>query len=474
MNPVTRHEFADLYRSHTVRVIASAMTAVVMTAAMAGLATRLRDADERAAASEYAEVRWLGQGAKNPHGAAHFGTYVFAPVRALSGLAPGLDEVFGVVVRVEAHVRAPLSGRPMASRPAIGQFGWPSVVSLCELLLPLLAIALGHGAFASRDGDALADSVVTTGVPRARLAAGKLLGALFAMTVCVGPMLLGTAGLVVAVEPSMSNLLGALAIAIGILGYGWAWTAVAVAISAASRRASASLVLGLGVWAAACVILPQLTAVHAATEHPVRADGDFDRAIDRDLDQGMDGHDSQDARVAALREAVLAEYGVARVEDLPINFDGLAMQAGELYSAEVFAHHYEAQWGALAAQEQLLDRAALAAPGLALRRWSTALAQTDLAHHRRLAESVEAFRLEWVAALNAALVEGSRTGDWEYRADEALWATVPSFVGPPAAELGSVMARAMIGGVVLLGWFAVASALALGLGVRRLAPRRGR
>lgn len=474
MNPVTRHEFVNLYRSRTVRVIASAMTAAVMTAAIAGLATRVRDAEERTAASEYARERWLGQGAKNPHGAAHFGTYVFAPVRVLSGLAPGLDEVFGVVVRVEAHLRTPLAGRPIASQPAIGQFGWPSVVSLCEILLPLLAIALGHGAFASHDGAALVDSLRAAAVSRARLVAGKVFGAQLAMLVCVAPMLLGAAGLVVVVEPSTSNLVCALAIVLGVIGYGWAWTAVSVAISAATRRASSSLVLALGIWSASCVILPQLAAMHAATEHPIRADGDFDRAVQRELAEGLDGHDSEDARVTALRDEVLAEYGVARVEDLPINFDGLAMQAGEVYAAEVYAHHHDAQWEALTAQQRVLDRAAVVAPGLALRRWSTALAQTDLSHHRRLADSVEAFRLEWVGSLNDALARGSRTGDWEFRADEELWSTVPSFVAAPPEGFDAIMTRAMTGGLVILWWCVVAGLLALGLGARRLGSGRRR
>ncbi len=474
MNPITRHEFVNLYRSRTVRSVASVMTVVVMIAALAGLVTQQHQVQERVAASEYARERWLGQGAKNPHGAAHFGTYVFAPVRALSGLAPGLDEAFGTVVRVEAHVRTPLSGRPMASRPSVGPFGWPSAVSLCELLLPLLAIALGHGTFASHDGAGLLDSVRTACVSRVRLAAGKLFGAQLAMLACVGPMLLGAAGLAVAVEPSTTNLVCILGIVLGITAYAWAWTAVSVAISAATERASTSLVLASGLWATTCLLAPQFAAAHAAAEHPMRDDMSFQRAVRDDLDAGMDGHDSQDARLAVLREHVLAEYGVARVEDLPINFDGLAMQAGEVHAAEVYAHHFDAQWDVLAAQERVMDRASVLAPGLALQRWAGALAQTDLAHHRRLAESVEAFRLEWVAALNDALVRGSRTGDWEYRADVELWATVPSFVAPKPAEIGSLMAQAGAGGVVLLGWSIVAGALALGLGVRRLSIRGGR
>ncbi|KIG11946.1 hypothetical protein DB30_02247 [Enhygromyxa salina] len=130
------------------RLVTTLVTVVVLLAVLAGLAWRQQAAEERAAAREHARERWLTQAPKSPHGAAHFGTFVFAPARELSALAPGYDEVLGTSARIEAHVRAPLLGRPIAELPYAGRFGWPSMLSLCELLLPLLGIALGHACIA--------------------------------------------------------------------------------------------------------------------------------------------------------------------------------------------------------------------------------------------------------------------------------------------------------------------------------------
>ncbi|MBC8070656.1 MAG: DUF3526 domain-containing protein [Deltaproteobacteria bacterium] len=467
MNTVMRHELTRLYRERSVRWVASAMTAVVMVAALAALVSRQRDARARAEASEYAQRRWLDQGAKNPHGAAHFGTFVFAPVRVLSALADGDAGAFGTVVRVEAHVRTPLGGRALTSIPTIGRFGWPTPVGMCELLLPLLAIALGHGAFSGDAERGLESTLRATGVGPVRLAVGKLLGAELALLSSIAPALVAVALLTVLVEPTGATLVGATAIIVGIGVYGWMWTAIAVAISAACRRESVSFVVGLGLWAITCVVLPQLAAEHAAARHHLRGDASFDQDVRADLGAGPDDGDSADARIEALRDAVLAEHGVERVEDLPLNFDGLALQEGEEHSAEVYAEHFDRAWDALLSQQQVVDAAAIAAPSIALRRWSSAIAQTDLVAQRTVAESVEDFRRAWVAALNADLTTGSRTGDHEYRADAALWSSVPQFEPPPSPGFSALARRGMPGGVVLLGWSLVATLAVVGLGATR-------
>ena len=46
---------------------------------------------------------WDGQGEKNPHSAAHFGTFAFKPKYPLSLIDQGVDKYVGISIFLEAH-----------------------------------------------------------------------------------------------------------------------------------------------------------------------------------------------------------------------------------------------------------------------------------------------------------------------------------------------------------------------------------
>ena len=48
---------------------------------------------------------WEGQGSKNPHSAAHYGTYAFKPKYPLSLIDHGVDKFTGTSIFLEAHTR---------------------------------------------------------------------------------------------------------------------------------------------------------------------------------------------------------------------------------------------------------------------------------------------------------------------------------------------------------------------------------
>ena len=49
--------------------------------------------------------KWENIDNMNPHGAAHYGTYVFKPQNLLSSLDEGVNSVVGNVLRIEGHVQ---------------------------------------------------------------------------------------------------------------------------------------------------------------------------------------------------------------------------------------------------------------------------------------------------------------------------------------------------------------------------------
>ena len=96
--------------------------------------------------AEYA--RWLGQGTKYAHAAAHFGMYVFAPVYGTADFDPGVSPYVGHAVWLEAHVQDPALYRPSQDRAAGGRMGALTPALLLNTVLPLLIIVLGCGMFA--------------------------------------------------------------------------------------------------------------------------------------------------------------------------------------------------------------------------------------------------------------------------------------------------------------------------------------
>jgi ABC-2 type transport system permease protein len=157
---------------------------------------------------------------------------------------------------------------------------------------------------------------------------------------------------------------------------------------------------------------------------------------------------------------VLRQYGVTRVEDLPVNFDGIALQAGEEYTNGLFDNHYGSLWDAFDRQNRLHQIAGSLAPLLAVRSLSMGLAGTDFAQHRHFAEAAEQYRRRLVKMMNDDLTAKSKTGDFSYFGDERVWEQVPEFEYR-APTVGWALKHQRWSMVVLAAWFLFAGAALL-------------
>ena len=137
---------------------------------------------------------------------------------------------------------------------------------------------------------------------------------------------------------------------------------------------------------------------NAAYRLPTRLETDV--AIQRDLRTLGDSHNPDDPHFAQFKQQVLAQYGVQRVEDLPVNYKGLLALEGERLTASLFAR-YAARDSAIQQQQNLLVRVfALLSPTVALREVSMTVAQTDLRAHERFLSQAERYRYGLVQQLN--------------------------------------------------------------------------
>jgi ABC-2 type transport system permease protein len=108
---------------------------------------------ERAAASAADRSIWVGQGADNPHAAAHFSRYAFKPIPTLGLFDPGALDTAGVAVWMEGHYQNPAQFRRIEDAPLglrVAQFSPAWVLVLLGSLAIIVAL---HGIIAGERED---------------------------------------------------------------------------------------------------------------------------------------------------------------------------------------------------------------------------------------------------------------------------------------------------------------------------------
>ncbi len=96
----------------------SCSSAVIVAAAAQFLEVQRGDR-EKAEVAHLERSRWLSQGEKDPHSAAHYSIYAFKPSAPLAVLDPGIESYVGQAVWLEAHVQNDLLYRPKGEATAL-------------------------------------------------------------------------------------------------------------------------------------------------------------------------------------------------------------------------------------------------------------------------------------------------------------------------------------------------------------------
>jgi ABC-2 type transport system permease protein len=184
--------------------------------------------------------------------------------------------------------------------------------------------------------------------------------------------------------------------------------------------------------------------------------------MERDLN---DTHEVE-SRLAVKRAALLEQYKVADVKDLPVAFSGVSLQEGEEHGNQVFDSHYSALFETYERQNRTALLAGALAPLTAIQSLSMALAGTDFAQHRHFVAAAEAHRRMMQRVLNNDIVEHQKSGE-VYLAGAELWTRIPEFtyVAPSTAWV----LRRQLPAIALLVTWAAATALLAGWAVRRQA-----
>ena len=217
-------------------------------------------------------------------------------------------------------------------------------------------------------------------------------------------------------------------------------------------RSSVLALVGLtGFWLLGVFLVPRLSAELARRVYPAITSVEFDRHTFREKQYGVGNEGTKDDRRAQLEARMLKQYGVSRLEDLPVFFIPITIEYFEESDGRVMDRAYAAIETNENRQNRLVLASAVLSPFLAFRDLSMHLTATDMnthydfaaraeQHRRRVGEQVDAFYQKNTIATNT------------------FWRTVPQFSYQPPGLIWR-LGNATFPVLILLGW----TALALGL-----------
>jgi ABC-2 type transport system permease protein len=428
---VARKEFTEMIRDGRLRLLAILVAVLGIAALGFGARHTVEAQDERSDAMERARGQWEGQGAKNPHVAAHYGTYVFAPISVVSAIDPGVSAQLGRSIKMVAHKQNLPDHATAKDSGASAQMGGFSVSIILLKLVPLLIIALGYGMWSRERERGTLRQILSTGVSRAGLFYGKCL----ALLGIIAALLIPASLIVIVVLSALGGFdnqvlwrLLWLSLSYGV--YFSIFAALTLTISALARTSQGALVTLVTIWGLFCLLLPR-AAVESATHHePLPSPAAFHRQVKESLATGIDGQAEREAAVDALVKDLLAKQGFANAGFMldPATARGAELRAEAKWEDMVFDHHIGALNASIKQQEQHYAGFGLLSPYVAMSAVSKALCGTDFEHHQDFSRAGERWRKSFVEMLNKTFVQESGAEGWNYKAGPEVWSKAPPFI----------------------------------------------
>lgn len=456
---IAAKEILEIRRDGRFRIAAIVFWLLSMSAFAAGVAHYAALTREAQTASQDERARWLDQGRKYPHAAAHYGVFAFKSPRPLTVFDSGIEPYLGSSIWLEAHKQNESLYRPAEDATSLQRFGDLTLARLAQELVPLLIIILGYAAFAGERETGTLRQLMSLGVPGHKLLLGKAAGLASGIAVlCLPAALLVLVSSTVLSEPleAADELLRAVLLILAYGAYLGGFIFLTLAVSAWCRSARATLVILLAFWTLSVLAVPRFLAGEAGAISPTGLAIDRRTALETALKEAG-------ARLEEKTKTELLEkYRAASIEELPVDYWGVALQADEEGKYEIFEKHYAQLFDALARESALYQLGTLLSPLTGLQIVSMTLAGSDTSQHRDFVRQAEAYRRVIHTVINDYILKNAvrdAEGKWKVEAGRELWETIPPFqYGRPGAA--RVLPHCGLGLALLGLWLALCFAAA--------------
>jgi ABC-2 type transport system permease protein len=458
---IARKEFTETLRDGRFRLVALTVLVLLLVSVLVSRNYYQTVSRQHESARQVAREHWENQGEKNPHSAAHFGTYAFKPAYPLSIVDNGLDKFLGVSLFLEAHRQNEAQFKAIEDSNALARFGELTPTFVLLYLVPLLIIMVAYGSFSGEKENGTLGLLLSHGISRRQLALGKIAGTWLVLLLLTAPvfgiglLFLGTSTGVSTEEFSRYGL-----IVLTFLLYFGIFIHVSVLVSALARRSGLALIGLLGFWIVSCLLVPRATTNLAKGLYPSPSAVAYNKALKADLESGVDGHAPYSEFSKKFEQATLEQYGVDSVHQLPFNYWGLLMQEGEKHEKVVYDKHMRAIHDLYRNQLAVHRASAFLSPTILARMLSMSFARTDLEAHFHFQQEAEDYRIRLVGDLNDDLRDNFAYDDWDTKRDNAFFKTNVRFDYRPL-PLATTVQQAQANFWRLGLWFAASLLLAL-------------
>ncbi|MBT1064615.1 DUF3526 domain-containing protein [Bowmanella sp. Y26] len=402
------------------------------------------------------EEQWLAQPDRHPHRVAHFGHFAFRPPGMLSFFDQGVNSWVGHSIFLEAHKQNSANFSKDDNAELLLRFSELSVANTLLLIWPLLLIAMGFASLSGEKDSGTLRQLVSLGVSFRQLLVGKALAYLLLSLAFILPVFCATLLLAAFSEvgTDIQQWWRCLLLLAVYLLYCLIWVALILLCSVLSSTSRQSLSVLVTLWFVLTVLMPRVLADSAETLYPHLKRNDFTQTVKSEVRKTGNSHNPHDPHFNAFKERILAQYGVTRVEDLPVNYRGLVMQEGERITAEIYDRHYQAQLQRFAQQQAFIGHFYWLNPYLAARDLSMALSGTDSRHFFDFEQQAESHRYARIQQLNKLHVEEvDYHDDRGQRLSASYWQAFPAFhyAFPALSWSLSGMGKATLSALLLFG-----------------------
>lgn len=428
-------EFRSLYRDRIISLAAIIIWGMLTVASLFAFIQFREGEKSRADANYLFQQQWNLQ-TRDPHHAAHFGTYLFKPLTLQEAFDPGLNDYVGTTYRVEAHVQHEVDYSAAQDSDASLRFGQFSIALVLLLILPLLIMVMASVAITAEKEAGTLKMLVIQGQNVAAIIWSKLWAYYLLFTGIVLPFFI----LFVALG-------GSILIVVAYLLYYLLITILAIAISTLSSISRTALLCVLIGWLCMTIIIPGIATGLMEKTYPVMQRSIFEDKVKQGFLKGLNGKDPYYERGDRYMQQLLRQYKVDSASQLPVNASGIMLQYHEDYQQVVFDRYYKEIEDRFSLQQSFLDKAGLLDPFISLKRFSMSMSATDLYHHNAFYQQARTYRNNFIRTLNMELAKHTDDG---YKAGPIFFQQIKPFQYHSSDHI-NVMHLLSLGGWVSLG-----------------------
>ena len=419
------NEWKILLRNRAIMYITTVFIFSLIAIAWIGITQNNNQKDIQLSAQKHIRNQWENLKPMNPDRAAHYGSYVFKPISVLNSLDDGISSITGNVLKLEGHIQNEIVYSEASQSISISKFGKLKSSLVLQYVIPLFLIFLAFSSISSEKETGRLKLLIFQGISLFKLIFSKsisiwLYGVFLLFITITIQALFSTIDL--------ETIQRLIFIFISYSCYYFIISCLTPYFSSAFKNNTSALSSILAIWILWTIFLPKIWGNAVEKIYPLPSRQNFKSIMKEDRAKGIDGHDPSDQRREELKNKYLVEYNVDSLKQLPINFDGIIMQADEEYGNLVWDKHFGNNYSLFQKQKRLYQISGLLNPFSSLQNLSMGFCGNDMIHHLDFLKKAEDYRRYLVKSLNDKhAFGGSKTGNWKWSADNTFFRSIEKF-----------------------------------------------